>query len=475
MCRNFSPQPSALSPQPSALSIQHITNKIRNRIHLTIFIFITIFSVIPVSASAATNSPKVKIYSSAYAVDPSQFVLVDTVNESICPQLFGYFPNSYASWFSPWWHAELGSGIVVSSAPGGHLSCLGWMRYTSIMPGQNFKADDHPISANHSLSCEGIEYPRDVGGSRAYLQTLSTVAYCECPQFPEWSWDGKMCVKDAVTNKPQLSLTPAPNQKDPRPLKAEGKDGKSTYELIAKVTENGSPKAGVAVTFAVEPIANSGGHDHHDASRPKGKVTANNPVTDANGQVIVTFQASQIAGTHVVAAVCNSCTNTSVTKNVDVKVPDLVPFLALPFRSQLWNSEGIGQTVEHLDNHYLTVAATYRLLEIAAKYKKIWPTAPKLTLNDASLKWGGKFDISGTWDRSKDRHAEHRIGDNIDIRANGNLGSVPDNIKEKVFDWLQDDSEEEDAIPLELRIRSVNPLWENPGKVNEHFHLRLGN
>jgi hypothetical protein len=121
-----------------------------------------------------------------------------------------------------------------------------------------------------------------------------------------------------------LSLTPAPNQTDPRPKGTETKDAKSTYELIAKVTENGNPKSGVAVTFAVEVEANSGGHDHHDASRPKGKVngalTASG-VTEANGEIKVTFQASEFAGTHVVAAACSTCTNTSATRNVDVKVP----------------------------------------------------------------------------------------------------------------------------------------------------------
>lgn len=301
-----------------------------------------------------------------------------------------------------------------------------------------------------------------IGREELYINSDGTVAEC----------------RDKTKPTLTLTLTPAPNQKDPRPKGTETKDDKSTYELIAKVMEGSTPKAGVAVTFAVEVEPNTGGHDHHDASRPKGlvngKLTASG-ITGANGEIKVTFQASQIAGTHVVAAVCESCTNKSVTKNVDVKVPDLVPFLALPFRTQQWNPEGIGQTVEHRDNHYLTVAATYRLLEIATKYKKIWPTAPTLTLNDGSLKWGGKFDIFGTWDRVNGKHGEHRIGDNIDIRANSGPGNVPANIREAVFRWLSDESASKDNIPAELVIRSVNPLWENPKTENEHFHLRLGN
>jgi hypothetical protein len=300
---------------------------------------------------------------------------------------------------------------------------------------------------------------------------------CYCPNHKENFFTNPSGTEAGCSdNAMQLTLTSAPNQTppDPRPKGAEGKDGKSTHELIAKVMQGSTPKAGVAVTFAVEPIANSGGHDHHDASRPKGKVTANSPVTDANGEIKVTFQASQMAGTHVVAAVCSSCTNTSVTKNIDVKVPDLVPFLVLPLSGMQWNPNGVGDTPQHSQNHFLTMAATFRMLEVASKYKKIWPDAPQLTLNDASLEWGGKFDIDGTWEVNPKKHAEHRLGDNIDIRANTRPGNVPSDIRKVVFRWLRDESTEEDKIPVDLKIRSVNPLHEGAGLPNEHFHLRLG-
>jgi hypothetical protein len=43
-------------------------------------------------------------------------------------------------------------------------------------------------------------------------------------------------------------------------------------------------------------------------------------------------------------------------------------------------------------------------------------------LNDASLKWGGKFDIKGKW---AGKHNEHRHGTVIDIRANSASGAIP--------------------------------------------------
>lgn len=48
-----------------------------------------------------------------------------------------------------------------------------------------------------------------------------------------------------------------------------------------------------------------------------------------------------------------------------------------------------------------------------------------LHLNDASLVWGGKFDVKGNW---ADPHAGHRRGVVIDVRANDDTaatGAIP--------------------------------------------------
>ena len=233
-------------------------------------------------------------------------------------------------------------------------------------------------------------------------------------------------------------------------------------------------KAGIAVSFAVDVAANSGGHEHHDASRPKGALAATSGTTDASGEVRFRFNAAQISGVHNITATCNDCVNKTAVEKITVKVPELINIFTLPFRDAQWAFPGIGQTGEHPDNHYVTIAAATRMLDISRKYQKIWPTAPKLTLNDASLVWGGKFDIKGTWDRNPKAHAEHRIGDNMDIRANSAPGAVPANISEVVFRWLRNTSRPADNIPADFVIDSVDPLWENPGDINEHFHLRLG-
>jgi hypothetical protein len=115
------------------------------------------------------------------------------------------------------------------------------------------------------------------------------------------------------------------------------------------------------------------------------------------------------------------------------------------------------------------------MLDIARKFRSIWPDAPRLTLNDASLKWGGKFDIAGTWQTNPNAHNEHRIGDSIDIRANFAQGAVPLAIRDKVLRWFRAESLPQDKIPPEFLIDSTTALRESIGAINEHFHLRLGN
>lgn len=259
-------------------------------------------------------------------------------------------------------------------------------------------------------------------------------------------------------------------------VRPSGTSGSNTVTINAKVTAGALPKSGVPVSFAVEVTPGSGGHDHHDTTRPKGKLSASQGTTDANGEVIVTFTGPEISGVHTIKATCETCTNSPASREVKVKIPELLNVFALPFRYPKWAYPGIGQIPgRHTDNHYLTIAAATRLLGLAQKFNKIWPDAPRLTLNDASLEWGGKFDIPATWERNPLAHAEHRLGDNIDVRANSAPGAVPAGIRDTVFRWLRKTSRRQDNIPPEFVIESVNPLREGIGTQNEHFHLRLGN
>lgn len=391
------------------------------------------------------------------------------------------FNSNFAGWttyYLPGWVTNTGDGIwdsisfFNSSRPVG--SCSGYTSSTSkaLGPLQVVGSQNQLFEVTFYDEFNGVSLPDGRGGCYASGGGGGWARWTFGPLGPLRGSAGTFCVTPVEQSK-SLSLTvSSPSSKELRPV---GTGGNSTAELVAKVVEGTTPKAGLAVQFTTDATANSGGHDHDNPPRPKAALAPASGTTDANGEVRFRFNATQISGVHTITATCNDCVNKTAVEKVTVKVPGLLNIFTLPFRDPNWAYPGVGQTDNHLDNHYLTVAAAARLLDISRKYQKIWPTAPRLTLNDGSLVWGGKFDIDGTWDQNTQRHNEHRIGDNVDVRANNAQGAVPANIRDAVFRWLRKTSRQADSIPADFVIESVNPLHEGIGKVNEHFHLRLGN
>jgi len=205
----------------------------------------------------------------------------------------------------------------------------------------------------------------------------------------------------------------------PSEVRPAGTGGNTTVDLTAKVAQGGNPKAGVVVSFSVDVIANSGGHEHNDSNRPKGTLIGTQGTTDANGEVQVTFKAPEIAGIHTIKATCATCSNNPVTKEVQVRVPDLLPISPNPPRNvdgtfvyALTSVDKIhqGNGRYHHNQYYLTEQSQINLQSmIAAFAAEGWGT---VALNDASLYWGGRYDITSNWGAP---HAAHREGREIDI------------------------------------------------------------
>ena len=348
--------------------------------------------------------------------------------------------------------------------------------------------DIFPIFSSAELACQDVftsgnnwqlvkaEFDSDYDGRYSGLNTRSITGICEiqnsspntfflrfvaeCPAGYFIVTKKGSSIAQCITEKLDITLTPLPQTPpDPRPANT---GGKSTLELKATVTENGSPKKDVAVTFGVEVIANSGGHDHHDASRPKGKVTPTNGVTDANGEFKITFKAEEFAGTHVVAAVCESCSNKSATRNVDVKVPDLIELQGDFSRGAKY--ELIGDTPEHKGNHFFTPAAKEALKNLLPVFAEFnWGV---VGVNDSSLKWGGRFDIAGHWGGG---HKEHRDGKEVDLSFYKPFGTITEDKRKKVYDDLY--KSRGVGLPQVLWHKEDNPDPKNPSKA--HFHVYL--
>ncbi|UUZ63118.1 hypothetical protein LP417_25965 [Polaromonas sp. P1-6] len=148
----------------------------------------------------------------------------------------------------------------------------------------------------------------------------------------------------------------------------------------------------MAVSFSVEVTPNSGGHEHHDANRPKGSLSGTQGVTDANGEVRLTFTAPEMAGIHTVKANCSNCTNSPATKEIKVKVPDLVPISPDPpkaadgsFLYALTSVDKIHQGTAryHVGQYWVATDALRNLNDLIQRFAANgWGT---VALNDASL------------------------------------------------------------------------------------------
>jgi len=194
----------------------------------------------------------------------------------------------------------------------------------------------------------------------------------------------------------------------------------------------GLAKAGKQVTLSVDVQSGSGGHDHNE-NRPKGETCAQLfgvctlGATDSSGETGFSFRAPAAAGEHTITATCPGCSAANTT--VNVKLEGLMPIPASPlYALQDLAGNVIGAIKDkHTDNHYLTGAAIKKLRIFAQAYQETVNPEAKLYLNDASLVWGGLFDVGSTpW---KSPHISHGRGKSIDIRAENsgpnNEGAVP--------------------------------------------------
>ena len=244
------------------------------------------------------------------------------------------------------------------------------------------------------------------------------------------------CYGFAPPSQTILTLRTAPSQNPSDPYPSGIANKRATLDVIARVTTNGQPKVGLPISFAVEVTPNSGGHEHHDINRPKGKLSAVQGTTDANGEVKLTFTAPEVAGIHTVKATCATCSNTSASREIQVKVPDLVPISPSPpvnadgsYAYALTSVDGIhaGAGRYHKNQYSLSAQARQNLRALIDSFAAAgWGT---VALNDASLYWGGRYDINGDWIAP---HRGHRDGREIDISFS-RAGNPISKIKQKVF------------------------------------------
>ena len=241
-----------------------------------------------------------------------------------------------------------------------------------------------------------------------------------------------------------------------------------TASLVARVYDKNSrlvSNVGVKLEV-VEVVPKSGGHQHHDSSRPKGGLGGPQPTphivngnTGSGGNGFAfTFTAPAPSGDHKIKATCtDSACKQEGPDTVWVGIKNLIPlptnnnYVLIPNRD-----------TNHPDNHYMTYDAQNKLMQLADFYRARFPRNPLLHINDASLERGGLFDIDSNWSYLPKGHKAHRRGESTDIRANPDFN--PDT-----------------AIPVrnfEEFKRAVESLGgktsiHSPGVSNQHFHVEF--
>ena len=227
--------------------------------------------------------------------------------------------------------------------------------------------------------------------------------------------------------------------------------------LTAKVTQNGTPIAGKSVSYKLTAKAGPDGHDHSNLfAKPVGSVAAG--VTNAAGELRSAYLPSEFSGIYTLEATCGGCSN-KATLDVVVRVPDLVELMADTDRPPAYTL--VGETPAHSKNHLFTVSGREALRQLIERMSVLGWSNPGI--NDASLAWGGRFDIGAGWGGS---HAGHREGEEVDISfLRPNFISLA--LRKKTYEELAKGNLNE----------SPQVLWhqfDNPETGSKaHFHIYL--
>jgi hypothetical protein len=165
-------------------------------------------------------------------------------------------------------------------------------------------------------------------------------------------------------------------------------------------------------------------------------------MTGPSGIATVVYSASAFGGT--VGLIGTSPGAVTADETIAVAVAGLVELV----ESQ--SIDKIGLTATHPSNHRGTVQMVARLEELADSFFVRYQTP--VQVNDMSLELGGKFDLNSSYNVTGG-HAEHRVGENADIRT---------------------------IFSSEAQLRYLQLVWENLGgsvfdetdTSQPHYHLR---
>jgi hypothetical protein len=162
------------------------------------------------------------------------------------------------------------------------------------------------------------------------------------------------------------------------------------------------------VVLTHQPQVNSGGHNHHSASRPKGTFQPASGSTGTSG-LSTTYTSPEVSGVIETIITGTAPNGTPLIPGVFTIGVEIAGLVALGAGA---NYDLVGATATHVDNHYGTGGMNGSLVTLANSFAAAF-SGGRLAYNDMSLVTGGLFDINATWARP---HASHRFGVDADLR-----------------------------------------------------------
>ncbi len=332
-----------------------------------------------------------------------------------------------------------------------------------------------------------------------------------CQEHPQVLYQEYVELSFAVV-EPDTSLTITPSETTVWPDRLdEGTPGTFSttfadpfvHEIAVRLFDGCAPIARHEVSVRAEWVYGSGGHLHgtsQDSVPYFGSMgmftvlsdttrTALAAITDTtgpDGYLRLSYLAPEFGGSVDIIATAIVATDTLVNAfRLDVRVPNLV---AIP---DTVGDDLIGGTCNHHgprgaaepnfecrtpdDNHYATQATIDKLYAVRSAWKARFPSQP-FKINDASLPFGGRFDICGEWSSCTSGHDFHRIGRDVDVRTSRNtlspggvlvqtIGTYVENGKTKLIVFNED-------FDKEVRgVTGIKPQVHSKGGSNEHYHL----
>ncbi len=398
--------------------------------HLIIaFVF---FMLLGFSRSASAQFPECKEwfvdgYGYSILLRDNQAMLVSGIAGTTFV-VYDYSPYYCNNDFDAWVYSELANSSGVLSY--GRLQSQSWRiegRHGTFMA----QPRTYCVTSAHGfVNYLWVSIPPYPSYTREYTTAYTQDCYTFTPQ-------------PTPTPSPTATPTPSPTPCDPfvedscqssihldvvpsfiKPSNLPAGDGGGNTATVRLCTRPARPNENVAFRLVFRPAhANSGGHvDYlHTGQRPLGKLANGTGRTGSNGCFSTTYTASHISGT---VGVDGTAVGLSTGTEFGVGVQGLVEIPPGVNYGRIINDTA------HPVNLAVTSAALTSLVNIANQYKQEFygnnpiPDNDKIHYNDASLPFGGKFEMAATWSNTG-FHFEHRVGKNVDVRCCRNPGNIP--------------------------------------------------